>query len=556
MAGNGESAQLQENKRKDEYRTIAAEEAQPLYREAAEQPAVAVRQVQNRSAYSSFFNSLRPLPPLPVAPAAPTQEKVGYKERRRRSKEIDRQRDEYKAFGKELSREPRLVSADEVRRLPLFQTREGRRKWSGEVLPHSSLTREETMKKILDEGDYSNFENLDLVMRNVVASRALSKFMTDYHVDKNSDPEAICAQIKSSGAGVSALLDPGLRLGLSLAQRGSAFSPEMKRFFLQLDEAMSTAVMVETLTSVADENAVSRYFRGKGAADPDGDAEKAAAANRAQQIQIAKRLLLMQLSDFRKITKANPNGEPWDKSMAVALSHCSRVVLTTPRQDRGASDSLQQQRMWRAITLTNGGNPARDDSRACSTHSVARRRVGSSGVGSEEKKRIANPIGQYGMNCAIGGLGHAGVSGKTICNDGSCGHFYSMHKEADETHYGAMLMGIESDAAGVMNQMGHTHDIHATPEKASSLGGQRTDEVGEKYGGRQCDLSGMSAANISQWLEALERKMLDWQSGGPGMQAQDAAAAMRLLAGKKMNAAGWAHLRGLLGLTDAMPVGH
>lgn len=32
MAGNGESAQLQENKRKDEYRVIAAEEAQPLYR--------------------------------------------------------------------------------------------------------------------------------------------------------------------------------------------------------------------------------------------------------------------------------------------------------------------------------------------------------------------------------------------------------------------------------------------------------------------------------------------------------------------------------------------
>lgn len=68
-----------------------------------------------------------------------------------------------------------------------------------------------------------------------------------------------------------------------------------------------------------------------------------------------------------------------------------------------------------------------------------------------------------------------------------------MYKEGDEEHYGAMLMGMESDAHGVMNQMGHTHDIHATPEKASSFGGQRTDEVGNKYGGRQCDLSKKSA---------------------------------------------------------------
>ena len=50
-----------------------------------------------------------------------------------------------------------------------------------------------------------------------------------------------------------------------------------------------------------------------------------------------------------------------------------------------------------------------------------------------------------------------------------------MYKEGDEEHYGAMLMGMESDAHGVMNQLGHTHDIHATPEKASSFGGQRTD---------------------------------------------------------------------------------
>lgn len=102
-----------------------------------------------------------------------------------------------------------------------------------------------------------------------------------------------------------------------------------------------------------------------------------------------------------------------------------------------------------------------------------------------------------------------------------------MYKEGDEEHYGAMLMGMESDAHGVMNQMGHTHDIHATPEKASSFGGQRTDEVGKKYGGRQCDLSKKSAREITRWMTALERKMQEWQS-----QPDEADYAAPLLTGE------------------------
>ena len=143
------------------------------------------------------------------------------------------------------------------------------------------------------------------------------------------------------------------------------------------------------------------------------------------------------------------------------------------------------------------------------------------------------------MNCAIGGLGNNGVGGELLGNDGSCGHFYSMYKEADADHNGAMLMGLESDAAGVMNQMGHTHDLFATPEKASSLGAQRTDEVGEKYGGRQCDLTGKTSESIADALIALEKKMLQWQAQPEGMGSDDAKQLMRLLAGKKMGLQEW-----------------
>ena len=338
-------------------------------------------------------------------------------------------------------------------------------------------------------------------------------------------------------------MDPTLRLGLSLAQRSRDYSPKMQKFFLELDESMSTAVMVSTLTHVADRDKIKTYFEGKGTGDAGGDADSAIEANKAQQIQIAKRLLLMQISNFQKVTTVEKHRfkadvvreEAWDKSMAVALSHCSRVVLTLPKQD-ASSDAYAHKNMRKSILTIDGANTAQDNSRASSTHSIERRQVKDNGsVGSKEKKVLFNLIGQRGMNCAIGGLGNAGVSGKTLCNDGSCGHFYSMYKEADSKNYGAMLMGLESDANAVTNQMGHTHDWHATAEKASSLGGQRTDEVGDKYGGRQCDLSGITAGTITLWMTALENAMRYWQSQPGGMSSPEAVRVMKMISGKKLD---------------------
>lgn len=528
------SGQTYANKTKQQN-IVVEEHRQPQQVVMAPQHDIAEqRQVERNSPYERFFHRLKPLPPVPVAGGpVPKEEKVGYKERKR-------QKEQYEKLGKEN----RLLRENEVKALPQFQTKEGREKWANETLPHSKLTREQTLKQVLNDKDYSNFENLDLVSRNLIASNALAKFVRSYGIGEDSNPETVCAQIQRTGEGVSALLDPTLRLGLSLAQRSRDFSPKMQKFFRELDESMSTAVMVSTLTHVADRDKVKTYFEGKGSGDAGGDADSAIEANKAQQIQIAKRLLLMQISNFQKVTTVEKHRfkedvlreEAWDKSMAVALSHCSRVVLTLPKQDQGFSDAVEQKKMWKSILTTGGENAAQDNSRASSTHSIERRAVKSKGaVGSKEKKVLFNLIGQRGMNCAIGGLGNAGVSGKTLCNDGSCGHFYSMYKEADSNNYGAMLMGLESDANAVTNQMGHTHDWHATAEKASSLGGQRTDEVGDKYGGRQCDLSGITASTITLWMTALENAMLYWQSQPGGMSSPEAVRAMQMISGKKLN---------------------
>lgn len=503
-----------------------------------------VRQVQTDTpVYDGMFRHLASLPPdVPVAGGpVPRAERVGYKEKKRQKKA-------YQA----LSRQQRLMSEADLKTLPQFRTREGVERWANETLPHSTLTRGDTLKQVLDRGDYSNFENLDGISRNIVASQAISRLERTYHITEDSDPQDICQQIQRTGPGVSALLDPGLRLALSLAQRDDAFqySPGLKKFFQELDEAMSTAVMTATLTTKPDYAVVREACAARGAADPDADAEKTINANRYQQVQIAKRLLLMQISNFQKVT-SNADGsarsEDWDKSIAVALSHCSRVAFTLPRQEGdGANSEFCQKAMYHILFNDSDHNAAQDNPRGSSTHSIRRRTVNEAGVGSEEKKVLFNLVGQRGMDCAIGGLGNVGISGKTILNDGSCGHFYSMYKEADASHYGAILMGLESDHYGVTNQMGHTHDIHATAEKASSLGGQRTDEVGNKYGGRQCDLTHTTADNIYQWMMLLEAAMASWYNSPDGMSDSYAKQAMSMLTGKKLDQNGLRELSQLL----------
>ena len=508
-------------------------------------------QVRNKTIISTMKGEY--VPPLPL-------NWLGGKKRKKIEKQIQEEQEKYKQLGKT----DRFLSMEEIADLKLMQHEYGLEYWRDEKVSHSELTREETMRKILRDGDYSNFENLDGVMRNVVASTELTKFLRKYKITEKNlpDPQALCEQIykdtKENGGGVSGLLNPGLRLGLSLARRSEQFKEGgMQEFFRRLDEEMSAKVMEVTLTHhVNDDKSklkLKEHFRDKKEKNPEKKTDEAIKAHRAQQIQIAKRLLMVHLSKLTKVTKdaaGVKHNEEWNEEnptpVSVLFSHCSRVTVTLPRKverEGSGNTSEYHDRMWRAITTINGENSAQDNRRGGSTHSVKRRKVADTeGVTSKEKKVLVNAIGQRGMNCAIGGLGNAGIGKKMLNNDGSCGHFYSMHKEADTRHYGAMLMGLESDANGVTNQMGHTHDIHATPEKASSLGGQRVDEIGEKYGGRQSDLTGLSAKEIEAWMLGLERFM---QSAHEQFYKEDPLIddsyhkeyleTMKILAGKKIS---------------------
>lgn len=506
-----------------------------------------------KNAHGTYDNFLANLPrvttPAPPDTPAAKPAPLSYKQRKKLEKEYEQQKKEAKNIDA-----TQLASISDLENLSVYKS--NKEKWMNEVLPHSESTRSQTIQQV-NNGDYSNFENLDPVLRNLYANKALSEFTTKYENFINTnDARGLCEQLVKDKGGVTGLLDPAVRLGLSLYQNIKTPTLAQKRlqsFFLSLDETMSTMVMEATLTHVTDKESFTEHLHASGIRNARGEASDAIKANKAQQIQIAKRLLLMQLSNFSKVND-DDTAEPWDKSMAVALSHCSRVALTLPKVEKEVSKNSKDAHafmMQSIFYMRNGDNTAQYNQRTSSTHSIKRRKVkGSTGTGSKEKKVWFNLIGQYGMNCAIGGLGNAGISGKMLSNDGSCGHFYSMCKEADEEHYGTILMGLESDAAGKINQMGHKHTAAARGEYASSLGGQRTDEIGKKYSGRQCDLSHLSAGEISTWMIALEEAMVRWQSSTAGMGGQDAKAAMRLLAGNKMNQEQWNNFKSLIGLPD------
>ncbi len=558
MCQVGSSDQQYQNKIQQEKKTFIVEQHQPQQQQKADQWVYMEKEKYKNlkvdSSYSDFMKRFHPLPGTDVeGNQPPAEEKLSWKQRKRRNKMY---KEWYQMKVDDAKEKPGLVFAEDLNKTFSYWDKKDREHWEKQVLPHSKLTRGETLRRIIEKGDYSNFENLDELMRNRVATRALLNFRDTFHINEHTTVDEIMSYYREHSVGVSLFLDPALRLAFSLAQKTGVMPDWEKAFYRELDEAMSTEVMVATLTHRPDLLTVASYYRKKKSKDPFGDAAAAIKANNAQQIQLAKRLLLMQMSDFYTVIK-DENGTKvpvwWDKTMAVAFSHCSRVALTLPRlkEDSSVDNSQAHQRMWNAIYTINGNNDAQDNSRTVSTHDIERRKVEwevkygagyayyavrnerGEAVPVEEKKVRFNFTGQRGMNCAIGGLGNNGVGGELLSNDGSCGHFYSMYKEADAEHYGAMLMGLESDAAGVMNQMGHTRDMFATPEKASCLGAQRTDEVGEKYGGRQCDLSRRSAASITDALIDLEKKMLQWQAEPQGMESEDAKEHMRLLAGKK-----------------------
>lgn len=479
------------------------------------------RNVRNE-AYSDFLYTLSTPPFEMEGPTTKSKsDSLGYKQRKRAKAEFE-----------EIGAKHTLISMEDMEKLNsnrYLTNASSKKDWLKSKTRQSEITNEESLQR-LKNGDYSNFENVPKTIKNIVASQAFVKFISRDDVFDQNCTEWDVVKNYITDYGVTSIMNPALRLGISLALNSDGLTDWERRRLVLLDEMMTNTIMLETLIKQVD---VEQYEKdlvehGEKKENAREIAEKEVGALQAQQVEIAKRLLLMQLSNF-KVYDEQGNSAKWPYSMAFALSHCRRVVLTMPK----GNTEWEEHKMFDTIFHSHNNTLALDQKRTASTHDIKRRKVGTTGPTEEVKVKTGNFTGQRGMNCAIGGLGNIGIGGQLIRNDGSCGHFYSMYKSGKSGKYGAILFGMESDASGMTNQMGHKHTMMATAEAASSFGGQRVDEIGAAYGGRQCDLTHLTANKITKWMNLLQISMNYWQITN-NTDSRDRV--MEMLAGRQMDA--------------------
>ena len=479
------------------------------------------RNVRNE-AYSDFLYTLSTPPFEMEGPTTKSKsDSLGYKQRKRAKAEFE-----------EIGAKHTLISMEDMEKLNsnrYLTNASSKKDWLKSKTRQSEITNEESLQR-LKNGDYSNFENVPKTIKNIVASQAFVKFISRDDVFDPNCTEWDVVKNYITDYGVTSIMNPALRLGISLALNSDGLTDWERRRLVLLDEMMTNTIMLETLIKQVD---VEQYEKdlvehGEKKENAREIAEKEVGALQAQQVEIAKRLLLMQLSNF-KVYDEQGNSAKWPYSMAFALSHCRRVVLTMPK----GNTEWEEHKMFDTIFHSHNNTLALDQKRTASTHDIKRRKVGTTGPTEEVKVKTGNFTGQRGMNCAIGGLGNIGIGGQLIRNDGSCGHFYSMYKSGKSGKYGAILFGMESDASGMTNQMGHKHTMMATAEAASSFGGQRVDEIGAAYGGRQCDLTHLTANKITKWMNLLQISMNYWQITND-TDSRDRV--MEMLAGRQMDA--------------------
>ena len=324
-------------------------------------------------------------------------------------------------------------------------------------------------------GDYSQFEKLDSDRRNKLAQDYMAEYCARYP-ELGREPahsDHVVNLLKEQA------MNPAFRLGCSLRSRDGA--PEAGHY-AEYDDYMNAYLMEQTLRPMDQSRLQSLKDQGLSG----NLLDNAVGQNVEKQVILAKTLFLAHLGEAQllgaeKLPNA-PDRKKLDRPIASMMAHCSRTAYVFP-----PGNSAQQNKLFDSLLGPDLGKGADVYRRMAATHSV------SSGptINDFKEQKKFSMLNQYGMNIAIGGVGNPGIGGpngpQTLKNDGSCGHMYMHVDKGGVNKCSSLLVGFESDAPGVANQQGHTHDAKATPESMSSFLGQRTDEMGEKYGGRIVD---------------------------------------------------------------------
>lgn len=362
-------------------------------------------------------------------------------------------------------------------------------------------TQSELLAKVMQR-DYSRLEQLDPALRNMLAANFMQENKELF--TGNAKQDAGTLETRFPGG----LMNPLLRIGISLGMRQCLGDGQKDAaYYNSLDAWMNAKIMRNTLKTFSHADQV-----GEGKAFSQADVER----NAQSQLFIAKTMLMCHMGTFTlKDSKHNTEGS-WQGPVSNAFAHCSRVGIVLPGMENAAYTKEGERSLINAYTGKNGGLDAGFFVRGGATHTLFRKSKEKALIKTGFKElKFFSPWHQRGMNVAVGGLGNSGITGpdgteRILKNDGSCGHIYMHLEEGDSTNYTSMLVGFESDSYKKTNQLGHTHGF-GNGEFASSFGGQRMDEIGDKYGGRNLDLTGIPAAVFKNVMQKFETNFMRLQ---------------------------------------------
>ena len=363
-------------------------------------------------------------------------------------------------------------------------------------------------------GNFGKFEKLPHLLRNYLGAIELKKFRDKFGPEPSIEDAEVSKYLKNNA------MNAALRAGISAEKNADA----TKEYARALDSHMNKILMQMTMM-------------------PPGEPANEA-GNMAKQLVIAKTMLLMQIGKYDLLSK-NGLSRELDVPVYETLVHGNRANFILP----GGKDSNL---VIDAFMGQNNGADAGIEKRTAATHSASLRKLDQNGVITSETKesKTFSPFkvfsNQYGMNIAVGGLGSNGPDGKAILGNGEAGHMYMRAEKGDSKHCGSLLIGIEGSAPGASNYLGNSHGIRAKSAKQSAFLADKS-IAGKKIGGRQIDLSGVSAAELSGLLNEFSQKYASLQGQANTAEGREKLSKVNgMLMGKHMDARSLAELFGTL----------
>ena len=174
-----------------------------------------------------------------------------------------------------------------------------------------------------------------------------------------------------------------------------------------------------------------------------------------------------------------------DIPVASALSHGNRMIIQLPKASRTLNGKDHTFWNW----LRAGVKPLPGLGQKFGSHGIDTSATPEA-IGLGRKKYIkekhgGNPIGKgviavseagnhYRFNIPLGGEGNYNPwTGNQITSDGRHGHLYVYYCSPSATHYGAVMIGCESEGPGVVGQTWHKHTAKAGSEEFTATGGPR-----------------------------------------------------------------------------------